>query len=210
MIAREGRVAVGIALLGALWSLYAGAKLLTALALAVFALLVWLYASPRRKAPAVALGLLCPVDGRVTRVEPYRDPWLERDALRIGIALTPPGWTVLYSVTEGTIKGFWTKRGAFGEGRLKRSLDASPDCYALQVQTDEGDDVVLAVSSRWPVSRCRFDRSPGERVGQGIRFGFFYFASTADVLAPPGSAPLVAVGDRVRAVSTVLAKLAKK
>jgi phosphatidylserine decarboxylase len=210
MIAREGHVAIGIALLGALWSGYAGAKLLTALALAVCALLVWLYASPRRKVPAAVLGLLCPVDGCVTRVESYRDPWLDRDAVRIGIAVTPPGFTVLYSVTEGTIKHFWTKHGAFGEGRLKRSLDASPDCYALQVQTDEGDDVVLAVSSRWPVSRCRLDRSPGERVGQGSRFGFFYFATTADLLAPPDCAPLVAVGDRVRAVSTVLAKLAKK
>jgi len=210
MIAREGRVAISVALLGTLWSAYAGAKPLTALALAVCALLVWLYASPRRRKPAAALGMLCPVDGCVTRVEPFRDPWLERDALRIGIALTPPGVTVLYSATEGTIKHLWTKHGAFGEDRLKRSLDASPDCYALQVQTDEEDDVVLAVSSRWPVSRCRFDHSPGERVGQGIRFGFFYFASAVDLLAPPGSVPLVAVGDRVRAVSTVLAKLAKK
>lgn len=171
--------------------------------------LAWLHALPRRQAPAAPRALLSPVDGRVARVEPHRDPWLERDVLRISIALTPPGITVFFSPTEGEAGGFWTRFGPFGEARLKRSLSASPDCYALHVKTDEGDDVVTVVSSRWPVSRCRFDRSPGERVGQGARLGFVYFASTFELLAPAASAPRVDVGARVRAVTTPLADLPK-
>ena len=47
----------------------------------------------------------------------------------------------------------------------------------LWVQTDEGEDIVFAISSHFPVSRARFDQAPGERVGQGARSGFIYFAS---------------------------------
>jgi hypothetical protein len=147
------------------------------------------------------------VDGRVARIEPYEDTHLDRPALRISVEVRPPGITVFFSATEGKVKRFWASYGPFGEERLKRSLAASPDCYAVQVQSDEGEDVLMAVSSRWPLSRCRFDRSPGERIGQGARLGFVYFASSFDLLAPADTVPRVQVGERVRAVSSVLAEL---
>lgn len=206
MIAREGHIVIGAALLTALGFSYAGAVVPAAGAVAVSGVLAWLYAAPRRKIPASPRGVLSPVDGVVARVESYHNPWLERDVTRIDIRIRAPGITQLHSVTEGKIKDLWTRYGPLGEKQLRRSLDASPDCYALWVQTDEGDDVVVAVSSRWPVSRCRFDNAPGERVGQGNRLGFVYFASNVDILVPADSSPKVAPGDRVRAMESVLAE----
>ncbi|HSS65126.1 MAG TPA: phosphatidylserine decarboxylase [Gammaproteobacteria bacterium] len=207
MIAREGVAAVLVTLsvgmaLAFFESVYAAAP-----AFGLVAVLIWLYRVPRRRAPAVPLGLLSPVDGRVSRIEPCPDTRLDRPALRISIEVTPPGITVFFSATEGKVQRIWTSYGPFGEERLKRSLGASPDCYTVQVQSDEGEDVLMAVSSRWPLSRCRFDHSPGERVGQGGRLGFVYFASSFELLAPADAAPRVEVGDRVRAVSSLLAEL---
>lgn len=207
MIAREGHLAVGAALAAGVAFSYVGVLVPAVAAFAAGGLLAWLYASPRRQVPASPRGLLSPVDGRIARVEPFHNPWLDRDVLRIGIDVRPPGITVLHSVTEGKIKDLWTGYGPLGESQLRRSLDASPDCYALWVQTDEGEDVVLAVSSRWPVSRCRFDKAPGERVGQGKRVGFVYFASSVDILVPSGSSSGVAPLERVRAVETILGQI---
>ncbi len=207
MIAREGIIAVVVALVAALALLYFDALYAAALALAAGGVLVWLYWVPRRRPPAMPLGLLSPVDGRVARVGPYDDSWLDRRCLRISIQVAPPGITAFFSAMEGKVQRFWTSFGPFDERRLKRSLGASPDCYAAHVQSDEGDDVLMAVSSRWPLSRCRFQRSPGERIGQGRRFGFVYFATFVDVLAPANAVPRVEEGQRVRAVSSVLAEL---
>lgn len=207
MIAREGYGFIGVPLVAGVALSYSGAYASAAGAFLVSAALIWLYASPWRKIPATPRGLLSPVDGRIARVESFRNPWLDREMLRIGIKLRPPGITVIYSVVEGKIKDLWTEYGPLGESQLKHSLDASPDCYALWIQTDEGEDVVIAISSRWPISRCRFDNAPGERVGQGSRMGFVYFASTVDILVPTDSSAEVETGARVRAVESVLGKI---
>jgi hypothetical protein len=141
------------------------------------------------------------------RIEPYEDSWLERPALRISIEVNPPGISVFFSATEGKVQRFWTSYGPFGAEQPKTSLSASPDCYAVHVRSDEGHDVLTVVSSRWPLSRCRFHRSPGERVGQGGRLGFVYFASSFELLAPAEAMPRTQVGERVRAISSLLAEL---
>lgn len=207
MIAREGIAVVVVTVAVASALIYLEHLYAAAIALGLGAVLIWVYWAPRRRPPAEPLGLLSPVDGRVARIEPFEDSWLERSALRISIEVPPPWITVFFSPIEGKVQRFWTDRGTFGERRLERSLRASPDCYAVQVKSDEGDNILMAVSSRWPLSRCRFDRSPGERIGQGGRFGFVYFVTSFELLAPADATPAIEVGQRVRAISSVLAKL---
>jgi phosphatidylserine decarboxylase len=48
----------------------------------------------------------------------------------------------------------------------------------------------------------------GDRLARGERFGFIRFGSRVDVYLPAGSRPRVAIGDKVKAGSTVLAELA--
>ncbi len=207
MIAREGITAVAVTLAAGLVLIYLEAVYAAAVAFGLGAVLVWLFRVPRRRPPAEPLGLLSPVDGRIVRIESYEDTWLERPALRISIKVALPGITVFFSAMEGKVQRFWTNYGPFGEEPLKTSLSASPDCYAVHVKSDEGHDLLMVVSSRWPLSRCRFDRSPGERIGQGGRFGFVYFASTFELLAPGSATPRVEVGEQVSAMSSVLAEL---
>jgi phosphatidylserine decarboxylase len=49
----------------------------------------------------------------------------------------------------------------------------------------------------------------GDRLARGQRYGFIRFGSRVDVYLPPGSRPRVAIGDKVKATSTVLAELAR-
>ena len=47
----------------------------------------------------------------------------------------------------------------------------------------------------------------GDSLARGQRYGFIRFGSRVDVYLPPGSKPRVAIGDKVKATSTVLAEL---
>jgi phosphatidylserine decarboxylase len=169
--------------------------------------LCWLYWEHRPPVPADPVGVLAPVAGRVIAVTRDRDPWLERAALRVQLRVPFPGVVPLRSPTEGKVMDLYARRGVFGTGQRPCAPGESPDCYGQWLRTDEGEDVVYALSSRWPASRARFDHAPGERVGQGARSGFFYLASVADVLLPEGSSASVAVGDRVFAGESVLGRL---
>jgi phosphatidylserine decarboxylase len=48
----------------------------------------------------------------------------------------------------------------------------------------------------------------GDRLARGERYGFIRFGSRVDVYLPPDARARVAIGDKVKASSTVLAQLA--
>jgi phosphatidylserine decarboxylase len=48
---------------------------------------------------------------------------------------------------------------------------------------------------------------PGAKLGRGQRYGFIRFGSRVDVYLPPDAQPRAAVGDKVKATTTILALL---
>lgn len=173
----------------------------------LMALALALYWERRPPLPSEPKSVLSPVRGTVLDVAPTRDPWLERDALRIRIGLDAPGIVPVRAPIEGKVMEFYTARGVLGEEQRACRDNESPDCYVSWIRSDEDEDVVYALSSRWPLSRARFRQSPGERVGHGKHSGFVYFASVADVLLPAASLARIAPGDEVMAGADVLAQL---
>jgi len=170
-------------------------------------LLCWLFRFPSIQPVADPLGVLSPVSGRVTRLGVETDPFRNGQVQRLRIRPTPPGITLLRTPVEGKVLEIYLRAGVFGAAQRPTLGQESPDCYALSLETDEGEQVLFAISSNWPVSRCSLDRGPGERAGQGQRAGFFYFASFIDVLLPLDSHIRVTVGQRVSAGNTQLARL---
>ncbi len=207
VFAPEGRLPiVATAALAATVSVALGSLVAVPLWGAVIALGL-MYRDPPRTVPALPLALVGPADGRIASVRLAADPWLQRDALRTAIRLPWLGVGPLRSPTEGKVMDY----------RLAREAEQRADSYvvprrfavynAMWVRTDEGDDVVLVVSSRWSFHRLRFSVSVGERVGQGQRCGFSHFGSRVDVLAPSSTRSQVDPGQPVMAGSTVIASL---
>jgi phosphatidylserine decarboxylase len=139
--------------------------------------------------------------------ENSHDVWLDREALRVRVRLRAPGVSVLRSPTEGKITEFWTRAasGPADSGVWNRINQVAS--YAVWLQTDEGDDVVWVVHASRRFSRFRSDVSPGERIGQGQRSGFVYFAKHIDVYIPQRSQCVVESGERALAGYSVLANL---
>lgn len=172
----------------------------------ILSLFLWLpvvaaivyFRDPPRHIPPRPLGVISPVDGTVTGIETVADPYVERQALRVCFHSGVFSVHSVHSPIEGKIQNQWfvaKQKNTHGRRR-----------YAMWIQTDEADDVVIEMcppAAMPPV--C--DVQAGERIGQGARCGFTYLGAEFCLYLPEGSRIEVKDGDHVSAGSDIIATL---
>jgi phosphatidylserine decarboxylase len=205
LIAREGwpflALAVAIALVvtwfGGWWSLPFWLA-------AVFVL--QFFRDPPRVVPAQAGVVLSPADGRIVVVGKARDPYLDRDALKISVFMNVFNVHSNRSPVDGEVRKAWYHPGSFLNAALdKASLENERN--ALHIRTAEGHDVTCVQIAGLVARRILCYVEPGAEVHRGQRYGFIRFGSRVDVYLDPTAKPRVAVGDVASAAVTVLAEL---
>jgi phosphatidylserine decarboxylase len=178
------------------------------------ALLAWIVAffvlqffrDPPRDVPAQTNAILSPADGKVVLVGKGRDPYLDRDALKISVFMNVFNVHSNRSPVDGVIKNQWYHPGSFVNAALdKASLENERN--ALHIVTASGTDVTCVQIAGLVARRILCYVHTGDRLTRGQRYGFIRFGSRVDVYLPPGSTPKIAVGDVVHATTTVLAEL---
>ncbi len=161
--------------------------------------LLWLYRDPYRRLPAEPLGLVSPVDGTVILAEPHPDPFLGRDAYLFRIAMSLTDVFSIRSVTEGKIIQQWLDP--------EDNDDARSLAHAIQIKTDENDDIMLVVRPGRFFKQLSCDAVIGQRVGQGYRCGMIPFGACVDVYVPAECTIHVKTGDQVEGGTSLLASL---
>jgi len=206
IIAREGWpfLAIGFAVsvlavlfLGFAWSLPLWAVTLFVLQF---------FRDPPREIPEDPQAVLSPADGRIVAVEKVRDPYLDRDALKISVFMNVFNVHSNRSPVDGTVKQRWYHAGSFLNAALdKASLENERN--ALWLQTRTGEDVTCVQIAGLIARRilCYVDRDAGLERGQ--RYGFIRFGSRVDVYLPPDAEVKAALGDKVYATESILARL---
>lgn len=172
-------------------------------------LLSFLFRDPKRRVPASPLGIVSPVDGRVVKAEAVYDGYLKREAVCLSVEM---GWSSVWSVRsplEGRLVEQWLAVPRRISERAQESF-TSGKTYAQWIQSDEQDDVVMAMSAASRIRRPRCYAQSGERIGQGQRCGFIRFGTRIDVLVPASARIQVNVGDKVTAGESILATLIHK
>jgi phosphatidylserine decarboxylase len=164
----------------------------------VFVFLLYLFRDFPRQIPPLPLAAVSPADGRIGSIGLARDPFLERESLRIRIRQSRWGEFNLHSPIEGRVMRIWTRE-------YQEAAAAKGDDLAIHIRTDERDDVVIALDAAPRFSYHRCDVSSGERVGQGRRCGFAGFGRRLDVYLPVQSRLSTEQGARVFAGRDVLA-----
>ena len=167
---------------------------------------VQFFRDPPRKIPASPLGVVCPADGKVIAVDEVEDPYLKRPAKRISIFMNAFNVHTNRSPVEGKVKEQWYHKGKFINASFDKASSEN-ERNVLWIRTDEGDDVVVVQVAGLIARRILCYVQPGERIGQGERYGFIRFGSRVDVYLPPTSLTKVALGDKVKAGSDLIAKL---
>ena len=142
------------------------------------------FRDPPRLAPADADAVISPADGRVVAVERARDPYLDREALKISVFMNVFNVHSNRSPVDGEVKKGWYFGGKFLNAALdKASLENERN--ALWIHTDGGADVTCVQVAGLIARRILCYVQAKDRLRRGQRFGFIRFGSRVDVYLPP-------------------------
>jgi phosphatidylserine decarboxylase len=206
IIAREGWPFIALALVVAIAvHAYAGwAAALFFWMLVVF--MIQFFRDPPRAIPADPFAVLSPADGRVVVVERARDPYLDRDALKISVFMNVFNAHSNRSPVDGEVRKTWYFPGSFLNAALaKASLEN--ERAVLWIKTPKGADVTCVQVAGLVARRILCYAKTGQALARGERFGFIRFGSRVDLYLPLDATPRAAVGDIVYATESVLAVL---
>ncbi len=164
------------------------------------------FRDPPREIPQGEGLVLCPADGRVLLVGAARDPYLDRPALKVSVFMNVFNVHSNRSPVDAEVRSVAYTAGAFVNASFDKASSHN-ERNALVLRTDSGADVTCVQIAGLIARRILCYVKAGERLARGERYGFIRFGSRVDVYIPEGSRARVAVGDKVKAASTVLADL---
>ncbi len=169
--------------------------------------MVQFFRDPPRRIPQDAAAVLSPADGRIVSVEKARDPYLEREALKISVFMNVFNAHSNRSPVDGSVEKTWYFPGRFLNADLDKA-SAENERAVTYLRTVDRRDVTCVQVAGLIARRILCYAKEGQSLSRGDRFGFIRFGSRVDVYLPPDSVPKVSVGDKVYATETVLALLA--
>jgi phosphatidylserine decarboxylase len=180
--------------------------------------LLYVFRDPERRVPPIPLGVVSPVDGRVVAVGEVNDPFLGRKAVKLTIRMRPLGPWIVRGAMEGRVMQLWhlpkgldtQSVAGMDKDRFVGGPHARQRHFAMWIQSDELDDVVIALRGGFILRRLRCAVQAGDRIGQGRRCGLLLFPATADVYVPAVSRIEVEPGGTVGAGSDIIAILVHK
>jgi len=164
------------------------------------------FRDPPREVPDDPRAVVSPADGRVVAVERTRDPWLERDALKISVFMNVFNVHSNRSPVDGAVKKRWYHAGAFVNAALDKASTQN-ERNALWFRSRSGQDVTCVQIAGLVARRILCYVGEGAELARGERYGFIRFGSRVDVYLPPESRPVASVGDKVYATASILAML---
>jgi phosphatidylserine decarboxylase len=180
----------------------------------MWALPIWLitffilqfFRDPAREIPDDPQAVLSPADGRIVAVEKVRDPYLERDALKISVFMNVFNVHSNRSPVDATVRQRWYHAGTFLNAALdKASLENERN--ALWLRTRGGQDVTCVQIAGLVARRILCYVGEGTELERGQRYGFIRFGSRVDVYLPLDAEVRAALGDKVYATESILARL---
>jgi phosphatidylserine decarboxylase len=160
-----------------------------------------------RAVPAQSGVVLSPADGRIVRIEKARDPYANRDALRISVFMSLFNLHANRASVDGIVRQVHYIPGQL----LNTDLDTASlhhERNALVIESN-GQIVTLVQVAGLIARRILCWVKPGDTLTRGQRYGLIRFGARVDVYLPPNAVPKVAPGDKVSATTTILATLSK-
>jgi phosphatidylserine decarboxylase len=164
------------------------------------------FRDPAREVPQGEGIVLCPADGRVIVVGNARDPYRDCDALKISVFMNVFNVHSNRAPVDGVVKEVVYNKGLFVNASFDKASSEN-ERNALVLQGKDGTTISCVQVAGLIARRILCYVKAGDPLARGQRYGFIRFGSRVDLYLPPGTRPRVAIGDKVKATSTVLAEL---
>jgi phosphatidylserine decarboxylase len=165
------------------------------------------FRDPPREIPQGEGLVLVPADGKVIVVGDAPDPYRgNAPSVKISIFMNVFNVHSQRSPVDAVVKEVTYTKGLFVNAAFDKASSGN-ERNALILTLANGTEISCVQVAGLIARRILCYVKPGERLTRGQRYGFIRFGSRVDVYLPPGSRPRVAIGDSVKASSTVLAEL---
>ena len=206
ILAREGWPYIGVSFVVTLL-VHATAGIWWALPFWIlFVFVVQFFRDPGREIPQDPKAVLSPADGRIVVIEPTRDPYLDRDSLKISVFMNVFNVHSNRSPLDCEVRKRWYNPGQFVNAALDKASTEN-ERNALHLVAADGHEVTCVQVAGLVARRILCYVEAGAKLARGQRYGFIRFGSRVDLYLPPGSRARVTVGDKVSATRTILAEL---
>ncbi len=163
------------------------------------------FRNPERALPADPEAVVAPADGKVIEVAECELADGSK-GLRIGIFLSIFDVHVNRAPVAGRVVGIARSGGAYLAAFRPEAALRNVQ-LALDLETRAGARVRVVQITGLIARRIVCHAREGEWLARGARYGLIRFGSRTDVVLPRGAEARVAVGDRVRGGSSVVARL---
>ena len=168
------------------------------------------FRDPPRVIPDGAGLVLCPADGRVIVVGDAPDPYRGgAKSVKVSIFMNVFNVHSQRSPVDAVVKDVRYSKGLFVNASFDKA-SSDNERNALILAMDDGTEISCVQVAGLIARRILCYVKAGERLARGQRYGFIRFGSRVDVYLPAGSTPRVAIGDKIKASSTVLAELPRR
>jgi phosphatidylserine decarboxylase len=151
----------------------------------IFIFVLQFFRDPARVIPQETGVVLSACDGRVIKVERAQDPYAEREAILVSVFMNVFNVHSNRSPADGTVQKVQYFPGKFVNADLDKA----------------------STHNERNARRILCYIKAGDTLARGQRYGFIRFGSRVDVYLPLTATVKVAIGDKVSATSTILAKL---
>lgn len=165
---------------------------------------------PPRVPPTRPGAIVAPADGEICVIDAAAPPaelgMGDAPLPRISIFLSLLDAHVQRAPVGGEVVAVHHRPGRFGSADLA-AASTENERTSLWIRTSGGADVVAVQVAGLLARRIVCDARVGDTLSIGDTYGLIRFGSRLDTYLPPGSEPLVQVGQRAIAGETVLAQL---
>ncbi len=172
----------------------------------IFVFVLQFFRDPAREIPQEAGIVLSPADGRVIKVERTQDPYGQREAILVSVFMNVFNVHSNRSPVDGTVQKVQYFPGKFVNADLDKASTHN-ERNAVVLNTNDGQTVTFVQVAGLIARRILCYIKAGDVLTRGQRYGFIRFGSRVDVYLPLTATVKVAIGDKVSATTTILAKL---
>lgn len=163
------------------------------------------FRDPGRAIPPGDQWILAPADGRIVAVLPCVDPYRHCPAVKISVFMNVFNVHSNRSPVQGVVRQVSYHPGLFVNADLDKASEAN-ERNAVILETPAGQVLTCVQVAGLIARRILCYVAQGETLSAGQRYGFIRFGSRVDLYLPPEVRLRVAIGDKVKAASSILAE----
>ena len=206
ILAREGWPFIGLTLSSLILSILFCPTLVVILFLIITIFVVQFFRDPTRSANTNPNEVTSAADGRVIAIEKTRDPFNNRDSLKISVFMNVFNVHSNKAPISGKVTQKIYKPGSFFNAALEKASSENELC-AITIKTHDKKIITSVQIAGLIARRILCYASEGETLSKGQRYGFIRFGSRVDHYLQANSKVKVKLGQKVKNTVTTLAEI---